>query len=99
MCASCGGNPSLNIQPPPPVPDFSIGFSANSVSVQQGGTSSPVNLSVTPINGFTGTVQVTLAALPPGVTSNPASPFNVSAGASVPVLFGAATTAATGTFT
>jgi hypothetical protein len=99
MCASCGGSPSLNIQPPPPVPDFSIGFSANSVSVQQGGTSSPINLSVTPLNGFTGAVQVTLTAVPAGVTSNLASPFNVSAGASVPVLFGAATTAATGTFT
>jgi hypothetical protein len=99
MCASCGGGSSLSIQPPPPVPDFSIGFSSNSVSVQQGTTSSPINLSVTPLNGFTGTVQVTLAALPPGVTSNPASPFNVSAGASVPVLFGVAATAATGTFT
>jgi DNA-binding beta-propeller fold protein YncE len=99
MCASCGGSPSLNIQPPPPVPDFSIGFSSNSVSVQQGATSSPINLSVTPLNGFTGTVQVTLTAVPAGVTSNPASPFNVSAGASVPVIFGAATSAATGTFT
>jgi hypothetical protein len=99
MCASCGGGPSLSIQPPPPVPDFSIGFSANSVSVQQGGTSSPVNLSVTPLNGFTGTVQITLAALPAGVTSSPVSPFNVSAGASTPVILGAAANAATGTFT
>jgi hypothetical protein len=99
VCASCGGGPTLSIQPPPPVPDFSIGFSANSVSVQQGGTSSPVNLSVTALNGFTGTVQVTLTAVPAGVTSNPAGPFNVSAGASTPVIFGAATNAATGTFT
>lgn len=99
VCASCGGGPTLSIQPPPPVPDFSIGFSANSVSVQQGGTSSPVNLSVTPLNGFTGTVQVTLTALPAGVTSSPASPFNVSSGASTPLIFGAAANAGTGTFT
>jgi hypothetical protein len=99
MCASCGGGPSTIIQPPPPLPDFSLGFSPNSVSVQQGGTSSALTLTVTPINGFTGTVQVTFTALPAGVTSNPASPFNVTAGASVPVIFGAAATATTGNFT
>ena len=51
------------------------------------------------LNGFTGDVQVTLGALPAGVTSNPASPLNVAAGASISVVFGAATNAATGSFT
>jgi hypothetical protein len=54
---------------------------------------------VNPINGFAGTVQVTFSALPAGVTSNPISPFTVSAGAGVPVVFGAAVNAATGNFT
>jgi len=53
---------------------------------------------VNPVNGFSGAVQVALNALPAGVTSNPASPFSVAAGASTSVVFGASTNAATGNF-
>lgn len=96
--AGCGGGSAIT-QPPPPVPDFSLSLSANSISVSQGGASSGVNVSINPINGFTANVQVALSGLPAGVTSNPASPFDVAAGASVSVVFGAASTAATGNFT
>lgn len=44
-------------------------------------------------------MQVTLSALPSGITSNPASPFSVAAGMSASVVFGAASNAATGNFT
>jgi len=54
---------------------------------------------VSPLNGFSGAVQVALNALPAGVTSNPVSPFSVAAGASTSVVFGAAANAATGNFT
>ena len=47
-------------------------------------------LSVNPLNGFTGSVQVTLSGLPAGVISNPRSPFSVATGSSAPVLFSAA---------
>ena len=77
---------------------FPLSLSANSVSVTQGGTSSAVNVSVSPSNGFTGNVQVTLSGLPAGVTSNPASPFDVTAGTTISAIFGAATNAATGNF-
>jgi DNA-binding beta-propeller fold protein YncE len=87
------------MQPPPPVPDFTLGLSSSSISVQQGAASSAVNVSVTAINGFTGNVQVTLSGLPAGVSSNPPSPFNVAAGASSSVVFGAAANASTGNFT
>lgn len=97
-CIGCGGGSSFT-QPPPPVPDFSLDLSTNSISVSQGGTSSAVNVSINPSNGFTGNVQVTLSGLPAGVTSNPASPFDVVAGASISVVFGAASSAATGSFT
>lgn len=99
--AGCGGGPSTSrIPPPPPAsPDFSIGFSSSSINVEQGATSSPVILSVNPLNGFNGSVQITLTGLPAGVVSNPASPFSVAAGSSTSVLFSAAATAATGTFT
>ena len=99
VSAGCGGGSSTPPPPPPPVPDFSLALSSNSISIQQGTTSSALTLSVNPINGFTGTVQVTLSAIPPGVSSNPASPFSVAAGASTPVVFGAAANAATGNFT
>jgi len=64
----------------------------------QGAASPAVNVSVSPINGFSGSVQVTLNTLPAGVSSNPASPFNVTAGASTPVIFGAAANATAGNF-
>lgn len=89
--AGCGGGGGTGgVQPPPPQPDFTIGLSTASVDVPQGGTSSPVNVSISPLNGFSGSVQVSFTSLPSGVTTNPASPLSVSAGQSVPVLFGAA---------
>ncbi|HEY6945182.1 MAG TPA: IPT/TIG domain-containing protein [Candidatus Acidoferrum sp.] len=98
VCTGCGGGSSV-IQPPPLAPDFSLILSANSIMVAQGGTSSAVNISVNPSNGFTGSVQITLSGVPAGVTSNPTSPFSIAAGASTPVVFGASASAATGNFT
>src|SRR6266403_4400746 len=100
-CAGCGGGSSSFTQPPPapPAADFSLGFSTTSVSILQGATSSAVNISVNALNGFNGSVQVTLSALPAGVTSSPLSPFTVAAGAAVPLLIGAAANAASGNFT
>jgi len=101
----CGGGSSTIQQSPPPPPppspspDFSIAFSANSVAVQQAGTSPPAILSIAPLNSFTGTVQVTLTGLPSGVIASPASPFSIAAGSSTPVLFSAAPNASTGNFT
>jgi hypothetical protein len=68
------------------------------VSLPQGGTSSPLSVSVTPENGFSGTVQVSLNGLPAGITSNPTSPFSISAGQNTAVVFGATSTASTGQF-
>ncbi len=96
-CASCGGSSSVT-QPPPPVPDFSLSLSSNAISVPQGSASSAVNISINPVNGFANAVQVTLSALPASVSSSPASPFTVAAGASTAVVFGVAANAPTGTF-
>jgi hypothetical protein len=98
LCASCGGGSSSYVAPPPPVPDFSLGLSTNSISVQQGATNNSLNVSVTALNGFTGSVQVSLTGLPAGVISNPTSPFTMAAGGNTQVIFGAAANAATGTF-
>jgi hypothetical protein len=96
----CGGVASQpqTIQAPP-AQDFSITLSTASLSVLQGGTSSPVNVSVAGQNGFAGTVQVTLSGLPTALQSNPSNPFSVAAGASTAVLFGAASSATTRNFT
>ena len=94
----CGGGGGGGTQPLPLQPDFTIGLSTTAVSIAQGGSSAPVSLSVTGLNGFSGTVQVTLSGVPAGVTSNPAGPFSVGAGQPVSVIIGASPNAATGQF-
>jgi IPT/TIG domain len=96
LCGCGGGSSSVPPPPPPPAQDFSIGFSQNSVTIQQGATSSAISLSVNPVNGFSGTVNVTLSGLPSGVVSSPQSPFTIAAGASTPILFSAAANASIG---
>src|ERR1700756_2181649 len=67
----CGGGSQADVQPPPPpVPDFVLSLSPATVTVAQGNTSSAVSVRVTPLNGFSGQVQVSLGALPGGVTAN-----------------------------
>src|SRR5579863_620248 len=96
--AGCGGGGGGGTQPPPPQPDFTIGLSTTTVTIAQGSSSAPVNVSVNGVNGFSGSVQVTLSGMPAGVTSNPASPFSVGTGQPVSVIVGAAPSAATGQF-
>src|SRR5258708_37632066 len=94
VCTGCGGSggSSANVQPPPPSPsDFSIALSSSSLSLSQGATGPPLTVSVAGQTGFTGAVQVTLAGLPNGVASNPASPFNITSGANAVFVLGAAT--------
>jgi len=97
--AGCGGGGGGGgIQPPPPQPDFTISLSSSAVSLPQGGTSTPVTVSVNAENGFSGNVQITLAGLPSGIISNPTSPFSLAAGQNAAVIFGAALNASTGQF-
>lgn len=96
---SCGGGSSMSTQPPPappPSPDFSLALSPNSVTLTQGTTSAPINITVNGQNGFSGAVQVALAGFPSGITSNPASPFSMNAGETQAIVFGADGSAATG---
>jgi hypothetical protein len=74
-------------------------LSSTSLSISQGGVSPPVTVSISSKNGFAASVQITLTNLPAGVTSNPASPFTVAAGANTSVIFGAAIATATGNST
>ena len=78
MCG-CGGGATAVVQRPQAA-DFSVAVSSNAVSISQGGVSAPVSFSIIPHNGFSGSVQVTLAGLPAGASSNPASPFTITTG-------------------
>src|SRR2546423_4641722 len=97
-CLGCGGGQTI-IALRPPSPDFTLAFSSSTVTVPDGSASSPVNVSITAENGFAGTVQISLSSLPAGITSNPPSPFSVTAGTSTPVIFGATSSATVGNFT
>jgi hypothetical protein len=62
---ACPGNP-------PPAPDFTISLNPTSLTVQQG-SSGTTQLTITPRNGFTGTVNLELVGAPSGVTLSPTS--------------------------
>lgn len=98
MGGGCGGGPPAVAQQPQAA-DFSVAVSSNAVSISQGAVSPSVSFSIIPHNGFSGSVQVTLAGLPAGASSNPASPFTITTGIDTSVDFGAAVTASTGSFT
>jgi hypothetical protein len=85
----CGGEAGGAPSSPATTPDFSIGLSASSVTVSQGGISSPVSVSITPMNSFSANVQVSFSGLRAGVTANPSGSFSIVGGHSVPALFGA----------
>jgi glycosidase len=78
LLGGCGGSGS-GTQTPPPA-SFILTASPASLLVSQGSTSVPVELSVQALNGFQGTVSVSLQGLPAGVTTSPAFPLSVSAG-------------------
>lgn len=52
-----------------------------------GATSTPINISVLPIGGFSGTASVDIAGLPAGVSCSPACPVTIAAGKSAQVSF------------
>ena len=63
-------------------PDMTLSLSTNSVNLAYGATSSPVALQITSRSGLTGTVTLSCAGLPVGVTCsfNPAQPTITAGG-------------------
>lgn len=58
-----------------------------------------MQLSITALNGFSGTVSIAISGLPAGLTTSPSSPFNVTAAAPQTITFTASSSATLGTFT
>jgi len=79
--------------------DFSIAALPSTVTVNAGGSSSAFAVSITGQNGFTDPVLVTLAGLPPGAMTSPASPFSVAPGSSQTVDLSVPSTVFAGNFT
>lgn len=91
----CGGGSSN----PPPVEDFTLSVLPAQVSATVGTVTPSVSVSVASVNGFTGSVTVTLSGLPAGSTSQPVSPFTIAAGGSQSFVFSVPASAAVGIFT
>lgn len=72
-CGGGGGGGSSTITPPP---DFALALTPSSISLVPG-TSTTVQASVTPQNGFSGTVSLAAGTLPSGVSISPTLPQNV----------------------
>ncbi len=92
MGACGGGNSGGNSGPPPPPPSFSVSTSPASITLSQGAAGQPLQISIVPQNGFTGTVTVTMAGLPAGVTVAPNS-LSVTANTPQSFTLSASTTA------
>ena len=56
-----------------PAPDFALRLDKSKVDLIRGGSPVTLNVTVTPQNGFTGTVNLSFSGLPGGVTVSPAS--------------------------
>jgi len=70
----CGGSGNQSNQPPP-APSFTIAVTPSAPSIAPG-ISSSFQVSITPQNGFSGAVAVTVTGLPTGLSANP-STFSV----------------------
>lgn len=77
---------------PPPPPSLAISLTPNTLTLFQGGASQTVQVSVTAQNNFSGTVSVTTAALPRGVSVSPAS-LSLTPGTPATFTFSASTAA------
>ncbi|MFZ0522819.1 MAG: IPT/TIG domain-containing protein [Candidatus Acidiferrales bacterium] len=94
---SGGGNPPP--PPPPPAGDFTLIVESATVALQQGGALVFQTVQATPTNGFTGTIQLSLSALPTGVTGTPPAPYSLAINSASPqsASFQLAAAPATGT--
>jgi hypothetical protein len=76
LLTACGGGGGSSISAPPLPPDFVLGLTPSSISLVPG-TSTTVQASVTPQNGFSGTVTLAPGTLPSGISISPTLPQSV----------------------
>jgi len=84
VCISAGvlvGCGSSSTHTPPPA-DFNLSITPAQVTATLGTASPTVSVSVASLNGFSGSVTLTLSGVPAGLTTQPAGPFTIPAGGS-----------------
>jgi DNA-binding beta-propeller fold protein YncE len=94
VAAACGGGGSAP-PPPPPLAAFLVNVPLGTAVLATGATSS-IQVGIQGVNGFSGTVSVTVSGLPSGVT---ASTIQVPANSSGSITLTASASAATGNST
>jgi|GEM_PF-2007665 len=85
----CSGGGQASSAPPPVTPDFSIAISPGTLSINAG-SSKTFSLQVSSVGSFSGTVAVSLAGLPAGVSFSPATLSFAGAGTQTVTLTAAA---------
>ncbi len=97
IVAGCGSGGVMAAPAPPPVaapppPGFALSATPGSLLVAQTSSAAPVTLNATATNSspgsvFNGTITVSVAGLPAGVTTSPASSFSIAAGGTQVISF------------
>lgn len=81
-----------------PQPDFSLTIAPTSLSLTTGASGQQTVVSVASVNGFSGTVSISLSGVPAGVTAAPMT-LSLTPGTPKSILFSAAADASAGTST
>lgn len=96
-CGGGGSGATTPVPPTAPASDFSLAVQPASLWLMTG-SSSQIQITLTPINGFTGTASLNANSLPSGVTVSPTLPQNIGpSGLSLSIAAAAGATA--GSFT
>ncbi|HJW94929.1 MAG TPA: hypothetical protein VJ901_15045 [Thermoanaerobaculia bacterium] len=61
-----------------PPPDLNASWAKPSIQLCNGGSTTDDILSLVPVNGYSGTPQITFTSVPPGITINPPGPLSVN---------------------
>jgi hypothetical protein len=77
-------------------PDFTLTLAPTSLTIMAGAAGSPVSVTATAVNSFSGAVAIAISGLPTGVTANPAT-LNLTPGTPQSTTLTAAITAAAAT--
>lgn len=97
LLTGCGSGNNGGGGSPPLTPDFSLSLAPTSLTLTAG-SSTTFQVSLQPLNGFTGSASVEISGLPAGVTVQPGTTFSVSASTPQTVTVSCASSVAAGAY-
>jgi hypothetical protein len=98
VLAGCGSHAANTVTTSASSPDFALSVSPSALIITTGGSGESVSVTANALNGFMGSVSVSLSGLPSGMTANP-SGLTLTPGAAQSVTLTAAASAAAGAAT